>query len=101
MMETLNAVHNIVSVTPERLSERHLDGKGIYYMKDQDMIAVVGWGEDTERIGEMILNYPELSPEGKQKAEEFYLCSGRDCVIRVNEILKEVACIRSCISLFN
>lgn len=95
MMEILNAAHNIVSVSPEHLSERHLDGKGIYYMKDRDMIAVVGWGEDTERIGEMILNYLELSPEGKQKAEEFCRSSGSDCVIRVNEMLKQIARIRS------
>lgn len=95
MMEILNRVHNIVSVTPERLSERHLDGRGIYYMKDQDMIAVVGWEKDTKRIGEMIVDYLELSPEGKQKAEEFCLSSGSDCVIRVNELLKEIARIRS------
>lgn len=101
MIKTLSAVHNIVAVVPERLSERHLDGTGIYYMKDQNMIAVVGWGEDTERIGEMIINYLELSPAGRQKAEEFCLSSGSDCVIRVNEMLKEIACIRSCGSLFN
>ncbi len=95
MMEILNAAHNIVSVTPEYLSERHLDGRGIYYMKDQDMIAVVGWEKDTKRIGEMIVDYLELSPEGKQKAEEFCLSSGSDCVIRVNELLKEIARIRS------
>lgn len=96
MMEILNVVHNIVSVTPERLSERHLDGRGIYYMKDQDMIAVVGWEKDTARIGEMIVNYLELSPEGKQKAEEFCLSSGSDCVIKVNDMLKKIAQIRSC-----
>ena len=95
MMEILNAAHNIVSVTSERLSERHLDGRGIYYMKDQDMIAVVGWEKDTKRIGEMIVDYLELSPEGKQKAEEFCLSSGSDCVIRVNELFKEIARIRS------
>lgn len=95
MTKTLNSVHNIVSVTPERLSERHLDGRGIYYMKDQDMIAVVGWEKDTERIGEMITNYLELSPQGKQKAEEFCQSSGSDGVIRVNEMLKEIARIRS------
>ncbi len=95
MMEILNAAHNIVSVTPGYLSERHLDGRGIYYMKDQDMIAVVGWEKDTKRIGEMIVDYLELSPEGKQKAEEFCLSSGSDCVIRVNELLKEIARIRS------
>ena len=93
-MEILNVVHNIVSVTPEYLSERHLDGRGIYYMKDQDMIAVVGWERDAKRIGEMIVNYLELSPEGRQKAEEFCLSSGSDCVTRVNELLKEIARIR-------
>ena len=72
-MEILNVVHNIVSVTPEYLSERHLDGRGIYYMKDQDMIAVVGWERDTKRIGEMIVNYLELSPEGRQEAEAFFI----------------------------
>lgn len=95
MIKTLSAVHNIVSVIPERLSERHLDGRGIYYMKDQDMIAVVGWEKDTKRIGEMIANYLELSPDGRRKAEEFCLSSGSDCVIRVNELLKEIARIRS------
>lgn len=94
MIEILNGVHNIVSVTPERLSERHLDGTGIYYMKDQDMIAVVGWEKDTKRIGEMIVDYLELSPNGRQKAEEFCLSSGSDCVIRVNKLLKEIARIR-------
>ena len=29
MIEILNAVHNIVSVTPEHLSERHLDGANV------------------------------------------------------------------------
>ncbi len=96
MMEILNAVHNIVSVTPERLSERHLDGRGIYYMKDQDMIAVVGWDKDTKIIGEMIADYLELSPEGRQEAEEFCLSSGSDGVTRINELLKEIARIRSC-----
>jgi len=95
MMEILNAAHNIVSVTPEYLSERHLEGRGIYYIKDQDMIAVVGWEKDTKRIVEMIANYLELSPEGRQKAKEFCLSSGSDCVIRVNELLKEIARIRS------
>ncbi len=42
MIKTLSAVHNIVAIVPERLSERQLDGRGIYYMKDRDMIAVVG-----------------------------------------------------------
>ncbi len=96
MMEILNAVHNIVSVTPERLSERHLDGRGIYYMKDQDMIAVVGWDKDTKIIGEMIADYLELSLEGRQEAEEFCLSSGSDGVTRINELLKEIARIRSC-----
>lgn len=95
MIKTLSAVHNIVAVVPERLSERHLDGTGIYYMKDQDMIAVVGWEKDTKRIGEMIADYLGLSPEGKHKAEEFCLSSGSDCVIRVNEMLKEIARIRN------
>ncbi len=94
MMEILNAVHNVVAVTPEYLSERHLDGRGICYMKDRDMIAVVGWGNDTKRSGEMVVNYLELSPEEKQKAEEFCLSLGSDCVIRVNEMLKEIARIR-------
>lgn len=94
MMEILNAEHNVVSVSPEYLSERHLDGTGIYYMKDQDMIAVVGWETDTKRIGEMIVDYLELSPNGRQKAEKFCLSSGSDCVIRVNELLKEIARIR-------
>ena len=96
MMEILNAVHNIVSVTPERLSERHLDGGGIYYMKDQDMIAVVGWDKDTKIIGEMIADYLDLSPEGRQESEEFCLSSGSDGVTRINELLKEIARIRSC-----
>ncbi len=94
MMEILNAVHNVVAVTPEYLSERYLDGRGIYYMKDRDMIAVAGWEKDTKRIGEMVVNYLELSPEGKQKAEEFCLSLGSDCVIRVNELLREIARIR-------
>ncbi len=94
MTKILNAVHNIVSVSPERLSERHLDGRGIYYLKDQDVIAVVGWEKDTERIGEMIANYLELSPEGKQKAEEFFLSSGEDFGIRINNMLKEIARMR-------
>lgn len=85
MMEILNAAHNIVSVTPELLSERHMKGTGIYYMDTKDMIAVVGWGENTKRIGEMIADYLELSLEGQQAAEEFALSSGDDSVVRLNE----------------
>ncbi len=85
MMEILNAAHNIVSVTPELLSERHMKGTGIYYMDTKDMIAVVGWGENTKRIGEMIADYLELSLEGQQAAEEFALSSGDDSVVRLNK----------------
>ena len=42
----------------------------------------------------MIVNYLELSPEGKQKAEEYFLSSGEDFGIRINNMLKEIARIR-------
>lgn len=93
-MEILNAAHNIISVSPECLSEKHWERKGIYYMDNRDMIVVAGWGEDTRVIGEMIADYLELSPDGKEKAEEFCLSSGSDCVIRLNDMLKEITRIR-------
>lgn len=94
MMKILSATHNIVSVTPELLSERHMKGTGIYYMDTKDMIAVVGWGENTKRIGEMIADHLELSLEGQQAAEEFALSSGDDSVVRLNEMLKTVSRMR-------
>lgn len=96
MIEILNIVHNIVSVAPERLSERCWERKGIYYMDDRDMIVIAGWGGDTKMIGEMIADYLELSQEGKQSAEQFCLSSGNDCVIKLNEMLKEIDRIRGC-----
>ncbi len=94
MMEILSATHNIVSATPEFLSERHLEGIGIYYIDNRDMIAVVGYGDKTETIGEMIADYLELSSEGQQAAEEFALSSGSDSVVRLNEMLKTVSRMR-------
>lgn len=93
-MEILNAAHNIVSTAPEQLSEKNQGCKGIYYLDNRDMIVIAGWGEDTKMIGEMIADYLELSPKGKEKAEEFCLSSGSDCVIRLNDMLKEIARIR-------
>ena len=94
MMEILNAVHNIVSVSPEDLPEHPRERQTIYYSDEKDMVVIAGWGDDTGRIAEMIVNYLELSPEGKQKAEEYFLSSGEDFGIRINNMLKEIARIR-------
>ena len=94
MMEILNAVHNIVSVSPEDLPEHPRKRQTIYYSDEKDMVVIAGWGDDTGRVAEMIVNYLELSPEGKQKAEEFFLSSGEDFGIRINHTLKEIARIR-------
>ena len=95
MMEILNAVHNIVSAGPEDLPERSRERQTIYYSDEKDMVVIAGWGDDTGRIAEMIANYLELSLEGKQKAEEYFLSSGSDFGIRLNNMLKEIARIRS------
>ena len=94
MMEILNAVHNIVSAGPEDLPERSRERQTIYYSDEKDMVVIAGWGDDTGRIAEMIANYLELFPEGKQKAEEYFLTSGEDFDIRLNNMLKEIARIR-------
>ncbi len=94
MMEILNAVHNIVSASPEDIPEHLQERQAIYYSDKKDMVVIAGWGDDTGRVAEMIVNYLELSPEGKQKAEEFFLSSGEDFGIRINHTLKEIARIR-------
>ena len=94
MMEILNAVHNIVSASPEDLPEHLRERQAIYYSDKKDMVVIARWGDDTKRIAEMIANYLELSPTGKQKAEEFFLSSGDDSGIRLNNMLKEIARIR-------
>lgn len=94
MIEILNAVHNIVSVSPEDLPEHPRERQTIYYSDEKDMVVIAGWGDDTGRIAEMIVNYLELSPEGKQKAEEYFPSSGEDFGIRINNMLKEIARIR-------
>lgn len=94
MMEILNAVHNIVSVSPEDLTEHLRKKQAIYYSDKKDMVVITRWGDDTKTIGELIANYLELSPEGKQKAEEFCLSCGSDAVIALNNMLKEIARIR-------
>lgn len=93
-MEVLSAAHNIVSAAPEQLSEKNRGCKGIYYLDNRDMIVIAGWDEDAGMIGKMIADYLELSQEGKQSAEEFCLSSGNDCVIRLNDTLKEIARLR-------
>ena len=93
-MEVLSAAHNIVSAAPEQLSEKNRGCKGIYYLDNRDMIVIAGWDEDAGMIGKMIADYLELSQEGKQSAEQFCLSSGNDCVIRLNDTLKEIARLR-------
>lgn len=94
MIEILNAVHNIVSVGPEDLPEHLRKRQAVYYSDRKDMVVITRWDGDTKMIGEMIANYLELSPEGKQEAEEFCLSSGSDAVIALNNMLKEIAWIR-------
>lgn len=94
MMEILNAVHNIVSASPEDLPEHLRERQAIYYSDRKDMVVIARWGDCTKTIGEIIVNYLELSPEGKQKAEEYFLSSGKDFGIRINDMLKEIAQIR-------
>ncbi len=94
MMEILNAVHNIVSVSPEDLPEHLRERQAIYYSDKKDMVVIAGCGDDTKRFSGMIAAYLELSPEGKQKAEEYFLSSGKDFGIRINNMLKEIARIR-------
>ncbi len=94
MIEILNAVHNIVSASPEDLPEHLRKRQAVYYSDRKDMVVITRWDGDAKMIGEMIANYLELSPEGKQKAEEFCLSSGDDAVIALNNMLKEIARIR-------
>lgn len=93
-MEVLSAAHNIVSTGLENLPEHLRKKQVVYYSDKKDMVVIAGWGENTGMIGEMIADCLELSQEGKEKAEEFCLSSGNDCVISLNEALKEIARIR-------
>jgi len=94
IMEVLSAAHNIVSTGLENLPEHLRKKQVVYYSDKKDMVVIAGWGENTGMIGEMIADCLELSQEGKEKAEEFCLSSGNDCVISLNEALKEIARIR-------
>lgn len=94
MMEILNAVHNIVSVSPEDLPGHPRERYRVYYLEEKDMILIVGWGKTKKIIAELIAEYLELFPEGTQKAEEYFLSSGKDFCIRINNMLKEIARIR-------
>lgn len=93
-MEILSVAHNIISVSPDSVSGYIKDHQTVFYRDSTDAIILVGWEDDARRIAEMIVNYLELSPEGKQKAEEYFLSSGNDTAIALNNMLKEIDRIR-------
>lgn len=77
MIEILNAVHNIVSVSPEDLPEHPRERQTIYYSDKKDMVVIAGWGDDTGRIAEMIVNYLELSGRKAEGGGIFPVIRGR------------------------
>jgi len=93
MIEVLNAVHNIVSVSPEELAEKNRARKGVYYLDNRDMIVIVGW-EHAKKAGELIACYLELTPDERQTVDQMLLSSGKDGVIALAKMFKEIARIR-------
>lgn len=94
MITMLNKKHNIISVSPEDVSE-NWKRMLIAYSQKLDAVIIAGWEEDTALISEIIIEYLELNPSQHKEAlsETIHMgLSGAD--LNICEALEEIYQIR-------
>lgn len=98
MAETLNILsktHNIILMNPASIPKHLKRQTQIFYLPGKDLIVLIGWGENTPLVTELIAEHLELTPNEHERALKVlpYLKSS-DMLLGLWETLEKLYQIR-------